>query len=417
MGARVLLTGGGTGGHLYPALNLAEALRRLEPEVELLYVGARRGVEARVLPEREIPHRLLPVHPIHRRRPWRNWRLVAGAPSALAGARRAGRELDPDVVVGTGGYASGPALLWALAARRPVALQEQNARPGLVTRALARWAEQVHLGFPEARERLRPGSGTQVFTFGNPVAPPGGEPEDPYPWPDGRVLLVVGGSQGAAGLNRRLLRDLQGCRAWPADLSVVWVAGPDHHGEVAERVRELPWSDHVRVEPFIPDLGRQLGRVSLALARAGAMFVSELAAAGVPAVLVPYPAAAGGHQRDNARALASAGAAVVREEAGLTEGQLWALASHILADDDRRSRMARAARRRGAPDAAREIAREVLRLARRRRVGAGRSATAGGGRAGTDAGPAAGDGAAAGDGPAAEGGRRRPPATGGADDR
>lgn len=364
MGARILVTGGGTGGHLYPALNLMEALRDLEPEVELLYLGARRGLEADVVPDRQVRHRLLPIHPLYRSRPWRNWRLAAGALPALAGAARAVGGMDPDVVLATGGYASGPALAWARLTGRPVALQEQNARPGLVTSAMAGGADQIHLGFPEAREEIDPGAGTEVFAHGNPVAPPGRSPASPYDWPDeGRVVLVAGGSQGAASLNRRLLSDLRQIRAWPSDLHLIWIAGRDDADELATRVESIPWSDRVRVVPYIDDLGRQLSRVTLAISRAGAMFVSELAAAGVPSVLVPFPSAADGHQRANAAALAEEGAAVLRDERGLADGELWRLASHIVADRGRLAEMSEAARRRGAPDAAREIAEDVLRLA------------------------------------------------------
>lgn len=365
MGARVLVTGGGTGGHLYPALNLIDALREADPEVELLYVGARRGLEADVVPGRDVEYRLLPVHPLHRSRPWRNWRLAVGAVPSLAGAARAVGGMDPDVVLATGGYASGPALSWARLTGRPIVLQEQNARPGLVTRVTAGAADQVHLGFPEARERIGAGGATEVFEYGNPVPDPGRPAAAPYDWPEeGRVVLVAGGSQGAASLNRRLLSDLRQVRAWPSDLHMVWIAGPDDAEELSSRVADIPWDDRVRVEPYIEDLGRQLSRVTLAISRAGAMFVSELAAAGVPAVLVPFPSAAGGHQRDNARALADEGAAVVRDERGLGDGELWRLASHIVADRGRLEEMSEAARRRGRPDAAGRIAREILRLAR-----------------------------------------------------
>lgn len=366
MGTRIVVTGGGTGGHLYPALNLAAALRGREPTVELLYLGSRRGLEARVLPERDLPYRLLPIHPVHRSRPWRNWRLAVGAAPALAGAARAIGELDPQVILATGSYAAAPAVAWGRLTGRALALQEQNAHPGMVTRIGARWADQLHLGFPEARERLRTGSHTAVFTYGNPVAVPDGEPTSGYDWPGGRIVLVAGGSQGAEGLNRRLLADLRDVRAWPTDLSLVWVAGRDHADDLRGEVDRLPFGERVRVESYIEELGAQLSRVSLAVCRAGAMFVSELAAAGVPAVLVPYPAAAGGHQGENARALAGAGAAVVREEAELSDGQLWRLASRLVADPERLAEMSRAARARGAPDAAGRIADEVLRLARAR---------------------------------------------------
>lgn len=362
MDARVLITGGGTGGHLYPALNLAAALRRRAPDVELLYVGSRRGLEADVLPDRDMEYELLSVGPLHRGRPWRSWRTLASAPAALLGAFRVGGSFDPDLVVGTGGYASGPTVLWAWTTGRPLALQEQNAEPGLVTRWMAPRADQLHLGFPEAEARLRPGKATEVYSHGNPVAPPG-KAASTFDWPEGRVLLAAGGSQGAEGINQRLLADLRGVRAWPADLSMVWIAGRDHAAGLKREVEGLPWCDRIRVVPYVDDLGRQLDRVTMAVARAGAMFVSELAAAGVPAVLVPYPAAAGGHQRANARALEEAGAAMVREEGKLQDGQLWRLVARVLADEHRLEAMSKAAAGRGTPDAADRIAVELLRLA------------------------------------------------------
>lgn len=368
---RILLAGGGTGGHLYPALNLAEALRRAEPRARLLLVGARRGVEARVFPGSGFPYRLLPMHPLHRRRPWRNWRLPLSTPAVVAGLAGIFRSFDPHLVVGTGGYAAGPAVLWGKLTGRRTAIQEQNAEPGLVSRLLARWVDQVHLGFPEARERLRPGPRSRVFAYGNPVALPApeGSGERGFDWPPGRVVLVAGGSQGARGLNLRLLADLEGADAersqWPADARLVWIAGPTHAEEVADRVGRIRWAEPVRVVPYIEGLGARLSRVSLAVSRAGAMFVSELAAAGVPAVLVPFPGAAGGHQTANAEAMAEAGAALVRREGELAPGELLRLVLEILGDGARLGRMARAARSRGAPEAAARIAAELLALAGR----------------------------------------------------
>lgn len=374
MRTRILLAGGGTGGHLYPALNLAGALRRrATEEPRLLYVGAERGLESRVLPERDLPYRLLPMHPIYRSRAWRNWKLVATAPAAWWKLRRVFRALEPHLVVGTGGYASGLPLAYGRWSGRATALQEQNAAPGLVTRWMSSRVDQLHLGFSEARQRVRPGPGTEVFAYGNPVdvAPErGGEP--PAWWPGGRVLLVVGGSQGARGLNRRLLDDLRAADRWPGeDVRMVWVTGPAHEDAVREGVAGIAWSDRIRVAPYVESLAALLPRVELAVCRAGAMFVSELTAAGVPSVLVPFPGAAGGHQEENARRLSEAGAAELRLEEELTPGELWGVVGSILGDRDRRDAMAEAARRRGAPDAADRIADELLGLVRRRAAAGG----------------------------------------------
>ncbi len=367
MRTRIMLAGGGTGGHLYPALNLAAALRRrAREEPRLLYVGAERGLEATVLPERDLPHRLLPMRPIRRSRPWRNWRLLATAPVVWWGLRQAFRDLEPHVVVGTGGYASGPPLLYGAASGRATALQEQNAAPGLVTRWMSLRVDQVHLGFPEARGTLRVQSDTEVFSFGNPVDVRGADASPPPWWPEGRIVLVVGGSQGARDLNRLLLQDVRKAESWPGkDVWLVWISGPAHEDEVREGVAVAPGVDRIRVAPFVEGLAALLPTVELAVCRAGAMFVSELTAAGVPSVLVPFPGAAGGHQEENARRLADAGAAEMRLQSRLEPGDLWGLVQEILDDPERHESMAEAARGRGAPGAADRIADELLRLARR----------------------------------------------------
>ncbi len=352
-----------------PALNLAAALSRAAPGARLMLVGANRGLEARVLPEAGYEFRLLPMEPLYRSRPWRNWRLVARLPSVIGGVSRLFAEFDPNLVIGTGGYASAPALGWAIAFRRRTALQEQNALPGMVTRMFARHVDQVHLGYPEARARLRFGPRTRVFEYGNPVAP--GIAREEYGWPAGRVLLVTGGSQGARALNDLLIEGLRADLELPSDVSVVWIAGADHAGDVAGRIRHGPLADRIRVVPFIAELGAQLRRVALAISRAGAMTTAEFAAAGVPAVLVPLPSAAEDHQAYNARALEDAGAAVMREEARVTGADLWATAVDLLRDEPRLRRMSSAMTERARPDAADRIAGELLGLLSSRRPGGG----------------------------------------------
>lgn len=423
---RIVLAGGGTGGHLYPALNIADALARAEPSARFLFIGSQRGLEARVLPETGYPYHLLPLQPLYRQRPWRNWRLLWATPVVAVGVAREFRRFDPHLVVGTGGYVSGPAVSWGRLRGCRTALQEQNAQPGLVTRLLSARVDQLHLGYPEAESRLRVSARARVFAFGNPVPKPVlPEGTEAYEWPPGRVLLVVGGSQGAKGLNDRLLADLEraasthavestaavearsGPRArrgpgeatsaarasthqpgsaaarWPADLSLVWVAGPTHADAVSARTARLPWADRIRVVPFIEGLGAQLGHATLAVTRAGAMLISELSAGGVPAVFIPLPTAAGGHQTPNARAMVEAGAAEMREQGELKPGELWELCVELLADTKKLERMAEATRARARPDAADRIAGALLELARGRasggRASGGRGRAQGGG--------------------------------------
>lgn len=372
--SRVLFAGGGTGGHLYPAIALAEAMQRLRPGLEVHFVGARRGVEARVLPGTGLPYTLLPLEPIRRDRIWRNWRLVPSAIAAVRGLSRLFRTFRPDLVVGTGGYASGPAGAWAIVRGVPLALQEQNSYPGLTTRILARYAQQVFLGFPEAAERLRPGRETEVLVYGNAITPPDpsldraecrhefGLDEDSV------VALVVGGSQGARAMNEALLGALEQVAAgetafdWPDGLQLLWATGPANLDVVRARLDGLGLGRRVRAVGYIETMPRALAAADIALSRAGAMATAELLAWRIPAILVPLPTAAADHQMQNARALADAGAALCVTESELTPERLWRELGSLAGDAERREAMAERAAERARPDAAERIAARMLEL-------------------------------------------------------
>lgn len=360
--SRVLFAGGGTGGHLYPALALAGALEQERPGTVVHFVGARRGVEARVLPKENRPHTLLPFEPLRRDRVWQNWRLIPSFIGSVRGLRKLFGEFRPQLVVGTGGYASAPACLYAVARGIPVAVQEQNSHPGLTTRTLSRWARQVHLGFPEACKRLRPGKRTEITTLGNPIRPP-----DPAIdrvaaraqfglRPDSIVVLVVGGSQGSRAINEVLLDALLHVRS--ADFELLWVTGPAHIENIDARLPEHVRS-WVKTVGYIDNMPLALAAADVAISRAGAMATAELLAWGIPMVLVPLPTAAADHQTHNARALAEAGAAVMLEERGLTGERLWQELLRITGDPAVRTRMSQAARERARPNAARDIARKL----------------------------------------------------------
>ena len=369
---RVLFAGGGTGGHLYPALNLAAAFQRLDPRTEVHFVGAQRGVEARVLPEKGVPHTLLPLEPIRRAKPWQNWRLIPSLWGSVAGLRKIFRDFRPNLVVGTGGYASGPAVVYGWRRGVPVALQEQNSYPGIVTRAMAGRARQLHLAFPEAKRYLKPGKRTEVFDFGNPIAPPDfavdrTEARGRFGLGGGTVCLVVGGSQGARAVNEALLADVRGAvearlESPPGEFEILWATGPGHFAAIEQKLGELGRPAWVKAMPYIQDMPGALASADFAVSRAGAMSLAELSAWGVPAVLVPLPTAAANHQHHNAVALADAGAAVLVPESELAGGRLWREMLALTADPARRASIAAKARERGRPDAADLIVREMARL-------------------------------------------------------
>lgn len=355
-GRRILIAGGGTGGHLMPALAIAAALREARPDLEPVLLGARRGIEADLLPTRNFRFHLLPFEPVYRRQWWRNAGLPVMAVRVLTGLRRILAEEQPVAVLGTGGYASGPAV-W-LAARRGIAtaIQEQNAYPGLATRLLARRVNEVYLGLPEARSRLRFGSGTRVFDTGNPIVPPdpgrraaalarfglGGAGTHP-------VLLVTGGSQGAIAINETVAAWLE--QGGAAGFTVLWATGRGSHARFS-RFHRPP---AVQVFDFLDPMADGYAVADLVVARAGMMTGAELCAWGLPSVLIPLPTAAEDHQRHNAVALQAAGAAVMLEQRELTAEAFGRVVGGLLADPARRGDLAKAARNRGKPDASAQI--------------------------------------------------------------
>ncbi|MGH7560126.1 MAG: undecaprenyldiphospho-muramoylpentapeptide beta-N-acetylglucosaminyltransferase [Gemmatimonadales bacterium] len=351
----ILIAGGGTGGHLMPALAIAEAIRAASPTRRIVLVGAARGVEASLLPARDFPFHLLPAEPIYRRQWWKNirWPLVALRLTALV--RRLLDAEHPALVIGTGGYASGP-VVWAAARRGiPTAIQEQNAYPGLATRRLAGRARQIWLGVPEARAFLRPGKRTEVIDTGNPIAPP--DPSrraaalERFGLETGRpVLLVSGGSQGAAAINEAVAGVL--AVGGFDGTALLWSTGRPAH----ERYRALHRPPDVQVHAFIDPMADAYAVTDVAVGRAGMMTIAELCAWGVPSILIPHPTAAGDHQTANARVLAEAGAAIHLPQPALAPARLREEALGLLGDRGRRDAMAAAARQRGRPDAAARIA-------------------------------------------------------------
>lgn len=351
----VLFAGGGTGGHLYPGLAIARALVRVNADVRPHFVGALRGIERDVLPTTEFPHTLLDLHPLYRPRVWNNWKTVRGALGAWRAMGRLGRSLQPRMVVGTGGYAAGLTMFWAWRHGIPVVQHMGDAHPGITARLSARFTQQAFLGFPEAASTLPKGSCEYIDT-GNPIEPLPDIHPDPamarerwgFP-PSARVVLVFGGSQGARALNQAVASWVE-CGV-AGDLCVIWATGKGQY----DAYKHLDRAD-VRVVPYLAPIANAYAATDLALVRAGMMGTSELSAWGIPMILVPLPTAAADHQTRNAMVIERSGAGVLLPQRDLTAERLATTVRGLLGDAPRLTQMAGAARARGRPEAARDIA-------------------------------------------------------------
>ena len=357
---RIVVAGGGTGGHLFPAIAVADEIRRRRPGTEIVFVGGSRGLETRLVPKAGYPLRTLPMVGLKGGRV--SSRAFAVAAALAATLRCVGWMVArrPALVVGVGGYASGPAVLAANLLRVRTMLMEQNHFPGATNRWLARWADAVCVPSEAARVRL----GGRGFVTGNPVRPEfsriGAPPETGC-----LSLLVFGGSRGARSINRSMVDALPFLASLTPPPRIVHQTGGDEMEKVAGSYR-LSGYPHHEVLPFLDDMADRLAVADLVVCRAGATTLAELAAAGRPAILVPYPHAADDHQRWNAEAVRDAGAAVVVPDAELTGSRLFEEIQALAAAPERRRAMAAAARALAHPDATARIAEVAERLLDRR---------------------------------------------------
>jgi UDP-N-acetylglucosamine--N-acetylmuramyl-(pentapeptide) pyrophosphoryl-undecaprenol N-acetylglucosamine transferase len=363
---RAIFAGGGTGGHLFPAIAIADELGKMRPGAEILFVGTKDKIEARVVPRRGYPFRSIWISGFHRKFRVENIIFPVKVVVSLMQAHSIIKEFNPQVVVGTGGYVCGPVVRAAVMRHIPTLLQEQNSYPGVTTRVLADKVDEVHLTFDRSREYLRRTAG--VFVSGNPtrsdLETAGAAEAAAFfgfdPAVRATTLLVFGGSLGAESLNRAVERNIAGLM--DAGFRLIWQTGSRDYERALALARAARPSG-VYVGAFIDRMDYAYGAADLVISRAGATTVAELMRLGKPSILVPYPHAAADHQRENARALVDAGAAVLVEDAQIGEILLPKVRS-LLVNGVLREMAARS-RALGRPDAASVIARHVCRLAER----------------------------------------------------
>jgi UDP-N-acetylglucosamine--N-acetylmuramyl-(pentapeptide) pyrophosphoryl-undecaprenol N-acetylglucosamine transferase len=359
---RILIAGGGTGGHVFPGLALAEEVVTRHPGNDAVFVGTARGLEATVVPAAGYPIELIDIRGLKGKGLLAALRSLLMLPRALVQSIRILRRWRPDVVVGVGGYASGPLVAAAWLLRIPTAVQEQNAVAGLTNRLLGLVVDAAFTAFPEAAAGFPRGKAVQL---GNPIRRQLLENfMHPTSGAGAPGLLVFGGSQGAHALNMRVIEALPHLADLRGRLRIVHQTGGRDREAVERGYRAVGFEAEVR--DFIEDMSAAYSAADLVVCRAGATTLAELTVCRKPSILVPFAAAADNHQVVNATSLLRAGAAVMIEERDLTGELLAAEIRAILAHPERREAMARAAGRLGSPAAASEIADFCAGLSERR---------------------------------------------------
>lgn len=358
---RILIAGGGTGGHIIPALAVARELVARHG-AEVLFVGTARGMESRLVPEAGFKLELIKIGPLNQVSLMTKLRTLAGLPLSLLACSRLICNFKADVVFGVGGYASGPAMGAAIMRGTPTMAFEPNAVPGMANRLIGKRVQAAAVNFPPAAKWFR-----NAEVTGIPVRPEFFSLAAPAPDAPPH-LLIFGGSQGARIFNMLMPPLAAALLESVPGLTLLHQAGA-RHAEIARAAYAASGADPTRwrVEAFLDDMAGQFAAAHLVMARSGASTVAELAAAGKPAVLIPFAAAADDHQRSNAEVMVQAGAAVMIEERQLeTPAILLNTLRDLLADPARLQSMAQQARTQAHPDAAERIANKLAQLAKKR---------------------------------------------------
>jgi len=368
---RVVLTGGGTGGHIYPALAIGRAVTEKAPDSALLYIGTRRGLESRIVPQHGIAFEDIHITGFRRSLSWENVRTLVRFWQGVKRSKELLAKFKPDVVVGTGGYVCGPVVYAASKLGIPTLIHEQNVVPGLTNKFLSRYADAVAVSFAESVPLFS--RCPDVVHAGNPCATTvlsanrnkgfaslGMKLETPF-------VLVVGGSGGARALNEAMAEMVPHLSRLDG-VHFVFVTGERFYEDVESRMkRKMPVvANRIHVHPYIHNMPEVLAAASLFVGRAGASFLAEVTALGIPSILIPSPNVTNNHQEANARSLADAGAADMILERDLKGNVLFDRIAAIMTDPARRSAMNRASLALGMPDAAGTIMSQMSRIIRKR---------------------------------------------------
>ena len=361
---KIIVSGGGTGGHIYPALTLIDVIKNKRPDAEFLYVGTEKGLEADIVPKAGINFTALKLEGgLERHFTLEN---IFRATDAIWSIKRAAdivKSFKPNVVVGTGGYVCGPILLAASLMKVPTLIQEQNAVAGVTNKILSKFVKKIAVG---TRDALKNFPADKTVYTGNPIRKEvlAAKKEDGLRefdfTDDNPIILISGGSRGARSINNAMI-DVLKSAAQKNSAQFLHVTGKGEFNSVVEKLSDLD-APNIRIVPYLYNMPTAMAMADLAIFRAGATGLAELTARGIPSILIPYPYAAENHQEFNARSLVEAGAARMILNKDLTAEILSATIDELLASPEKLKSMAQASLSLGKPNAAAEIADLILKL-------------------------------------------------------
>lgn len=366
---RYLISGGGTGGHIFPAVSIANALKELDPEAEILFVGALGRMEMERVPQAGYKIVGLPVRGFNRAQPWKNVSVLIDLAKSIRMVKRIIRDFRPDVGVGVGGYASGAAMWAAAQMGIPILLQEQNGFAGVTNKILKDKAAKICVAY-EGMERFFPKE--KIILTGNPVrqnllrptASVGSETADTVrPTSSVRHLLIIGGSLGARTINEAVIKAISQQLSSFSGIHVVWQTGKFYYEQCQAAWKAAGSPENIECLDFLSDMPDRYANADLVISRAGASSISEICLLGKPAILVPSPNVAEDHQTHNAMALVNKEAAVLVRDADAAE-QLIPTALELIQDDKRLQTLHTNILKLAQKDSAKRIAEEVMKLAK-----------------------------------------------------
>ncbi|WP_147531937.1 undecaprenyldiphospho-muramoylpentapeptide beta-N-acetylglucosaminyltransferase [Bacillus marasmi] len=350
---KIVVSGGGTGGHIYPALALIREINKNVKNAQFLYIGTKQGLESKLVPMEQIPFESIHITGFKRKLSFENVKTIFRFLKGVRDSKKLLKKFKPDVVIGTGGYVCGPVVYAAAKLGIPTIIHEQNSVPGLTNKFLSRYVDRVAICFEEARQFFPE---NKVVLTGNPRA-------SEVLGQDGAVgresvglsldlpaVLIFGGSRGARPINEAVLKSLSQLAIKP--YQVLYVTGDVHYDKVLQEAEISGNPDNVIIKPFIHNMPQVLAGIDLTVSRAGATTLAELTSLGVPSILIPSPYVTNNHQEKNARALSDHGAAELLLETELNSTKLIKTIDDILLAEHKLDDMKHAAKRLGIPDAA-----------------------------------------------------------------